>query len=187
MQEDQDTINALKNQIDDNLQHSHNQVFVTQHTPEVPVPCCDNGDIEETHDCQKQPPLQDENTAKTNGNCSDAQSEVEEMVEHCASVCDSVEFLRGVPVELPRDTKALLRGRVRKALTNLATTEYERGKADEARRRDGIEKAIEQSIIDQHIQLERARIVEEYGDYNDGCGCCSYSDLKKDLEEELTK
>jgi hypothetical protein len=38
--------------------------------------------------------------------------------------------------------------------------EYERGKAEEAARRDGIEKAIEQSIIDQRVTAERARIVE---------------------------
>jgi hypothetical protein len=41
---------------------------------------------------------------------------VEEVVEHVAEVCDSVEFMRGVPVKLPSETKALLRGRIRKAL-----------------------------------------------------------------------
>lgn len=46
--------------------------------------------------------------------------EVEDWVEHCAEVCDSVEFLHGVPVKLPSETKALLRGRVRKALTTYA-------------------------------------------------------------------
>ncbi len=45
---------------------------------------------------------------------------VEDWVEHCAEVCDSVEFLHGVPVKLPSETKALLRGRVRKALTTYA-------------------------------------------------------------------
>jgi hypothetical protein len=43
--------------------------------------------------------------------------EVEDLVEHVAEVCDSVEFLHGVPVKLPSETKALLRGRIRKALT----------------------------------------------------------------------
>lgn len=39
------------------------------------------------------------------------------MVEEVASVCDKVEFLHGVPVKLPSQTKALLRGKIRTALT----------------------------------------------------------------------
>ena len=31
--------------------------------------------------------------------------ELEKVVEYVASVCDSVEFLHGVPVQLPSDTK----------------------------------------------------------------------------------
>ena len=42
--------------------------------------------------------------------------EIEEVVEYVASVCDNVEFLRGVPVNLPSETKALLRDRIREAL-----------------------------------------------------------------------
>lgn len=42
--------------------------------------------------------------------------EVEKMVENVASVCDEVQFLHGVPVSLPSETKALLRGRIREAL-----------------------------------------------------------------------
>lgn len=41
---------------------------------------------------------------------------VEEVVEYVASICDEVEFLHGVPVKLPANTKALLRGRIREAL-----------------------------------------------------------------------
>ena len=44
---------------------------------------------------------------------------IEDMVEEVASVCDEVEFLHGVPVKLPSQTKALLRGKVREALTEL--------------------------------------------------------------------
>ena len=45
--------------------------------------------------------------------------DIEEIVEHVAEVCDEVEFLHGVPVKLPSQTKALLRGRIREALTSL--------------------------------------------------------------------
>lgn len=40
----------------------------------------------------------------------------DEIVEEVAGVCDEVEFLHGVPVKLPSQTKALLRGNVREAL-----------------------------------------------------------------------
>lgn len=54
---------------------------------------------------------------------------IEEIVDEVASVCDEVEFLHGVPVKLPSQTKALLRGRVREALT--------------AARNAGIDEAVE--------------------------------------------
>lgn len=44
---------------------------------------------------------------------------INEMVEEVASVCDEVEFLHGVPVKLPSQTKALLRGKARKALIQI--------------------------------------------------------------------
>jgi hypothetical protein len=53
--------------------------------------------------------------------------DVERVVEHVAEVCDSVEFLHGVPVKLPSKTKALLRGRIRNALTTQYTAGYQKG------------------------------------------------------------
>ena len=53
---------------------------------------------------------------------------IEEMVEYVANVCDKVEFLHGVPVDLPSETKALLRGRIREALIKIIkiNNEYEK-------------------------------------------------------------
>ncbi len=58
---------------------------------------------------------------------------------------------------------------VSEALTIYGNARYEEGVKAESTRRDGIERAIEQSIIDQHIALEKAKIIEwakedvEYG------------------------
>jgi hypothetical protein len=65
--------------------------------------------------------------------------EVEDIVEHVAEVCDSVEFLHGVPVKLPSETKALLRGRIREALTTYGN----------ARELKGVEK-VEALVISKH-------------------------------------
>jgi hypothetical protein len=55
---------------------------------------------------------------------------VERYVEDVASVCDQVEFMRGVPVALPSKTKALLRGKIREALTTYYFKGYEDGQKE---------------------------------------------------------
>ena len=71
---------------------------------------------------------------------------VEEIVEEVASVCDEVEFLHGVPVKLPSQTKALLRGKVREAI-----------KAERQKREEVVE------IL--------AELIPQQQECASGCGC----------------
>ena len=53
----------------------------------------------------------------------------------------------------------------------IRTQAYEQGRRDEREQlpsREAVEKAVEQSIIDQHITMERARIIEEVEKYFKG-------------------
>lgn len=54
----------------------------------------------------------------------------------------------------------LMQDWLRTTLTTYGNARYEEGAKEEATRRDGIEHAIEQSIIDQHVANERNRITQ---------------------------
>lgn len=87
---------------------------------------------------------------------------VEEWVEYCAEVCDSVEFLHGVPVQLPNHTKALLRGRVREALTQYHQDRMSDLLESLEGMKNGIEEALGIEILGDEMESRLLGIERDY-------------------------